>query len=217
MEEKITFPEIDLFLRSTIKREEGILKELEEYAALNHIPIVQPETAALLKVFVSLSKPKRVLEAGTAIGYSSIVIAKEMGESGIIDTIEIDDDMAEAARKNIERIGLSNQIRVLLGDALEVMECLNSSYDFIFLDAAKGQYNEYFNHAMRLLKQGGLLVSDNVLYKGLVAQNQKVIHKHRTIAVKLKEYLKQICNDERLQTTIIPIGDGLAVSIKKGS
>lgn len=217
MEEKITFPEIDLFLRSTIKREVGFLKELEGYAAKNHIPIVQPETAALLKVLVSLSKPTRVLEAGTAIGYSSLVIAQEMGASGTIDTIEIDDDMAEAARKNIESMGLSNQIRVLLGDALEVMECLNSKYDFIFLDAAKGQYNEYLNHAMRLLKPGGLLVSDNVLYKGLVAQNQKVMHKHRTIAVKLKEYLHQICHDDRLQTTIIPIGDGLAVSIKKGN
>ena len=95
------------------------------------------------------------------------------------------------------------------------MECLDTAYDFIFLDAAKGRYIEYFDHAIRLLRPGGLLVSDNVLYKGLVAQNQKVVHKHRTIAVKLKEYLQLLCHDERLKTSIIPIGDGLAVSLKR--
>jgi predicted O-methyltransferase YrrM len=138
-----------------------------------------------------------------------------MGTSGTVDTIEIDEDMAEAARKNIEIMDLSKRIRVLQGDALEVMECLDTAYDFIFLDATKGRYIEYFDHAIRLLRPGGLLVSDNVLYKGLVAQNQKVVHKHRTIAVKLKEYLQLLCHDERLNTSIIPIGDGLAVSLKR--
>jgi len=213
MEERITYPEIDLFLRSTIKREEGFLKELEKYAEENHIPIVQPETAALLKVLTGIHKPERVLEAGTAVGYSAIIIAQAMGDMGTVDTIEIDEDMAEAARRNIEKMGLGSRIRLLQGDALEVMECLSTAYDFIFLDAAKGSYIEYFEQAMRLLKPGGLLVSDNVLYKGLVAQEQ-VMHKHRTIAVRLKEYLRLICHDERLRTSIIPIGDGLAVSLK---
>jgi predicted O-methyltransferase YrrM len=214
MEERITYPEIDLFLRSTIKREEGFLRELEKYAEDKHIPIVQPETAALLKVLIGIHKPARVLEAGTAIGYSAMIFALEMGAYGTVDTIEIDDDMAQAARKNIEIMGLSDRIRVLQGDALEVMECLSSAYDFIFLDAAKGSYIEYFEQAMRLLKPGGLLVSDNVLYKGLVAQKQ-VMHKHRTIAVKLNEYLNILCNEKRLKTSIIPIGDGLAVSLKR--
>ncbi|MGI6086237.1 MAG: O-methyltransferase, partial [Acetivibrionales bacterium] len=98
--------------------------------------------------------------------------------------------------------------------ALEVMECLNSSYDMIFLDAAKGQYNEYLKHALRLLRPGGLLISDNVLYKGLVAQ-ERIMHKHRTIAVNLNEYIFQICNNDRLETSIIPIGDGMAISLMK--
>ena len=101
MEERITYPEINSFLRSTIKREDGFLRDLEKYAEDNHIPIIQPETAALLKVLIGIHKPERVLEAGTAIGYSAVIIARAMGTSGTVDTIEIDEDMAEAARKNV--------------------------------------------------------------------------------------------------------------------
>lgn len=216
MEDKITYPGINEFLRVTIQRETGYLKELEDYARLNHIPIIQPESAALLKLLVKLHKPLKILEAGTAIGYSACIMAEAMSKTGIIDTIEIDEDMADMARKNIEVMGLEKRIRVLLGDALDVMECLNSSYDMIFLDAAKGQYGEYFSHAMRILKPGGLLISDNVLYKGIVAQDEKVQHKHRTIAVKLRDYLYEICHDSRLETSVIPIGDGMAISLKKG-
>lgn len=215
MDDRIIYPEIIDYLRSTIRRETGFLKELEEYATLHHIPIIQPESAALLKVLVKLHKPQKILEAGTAIGYSACILSEAMNKSGIIDTIEIDEEMADIAKKNIKRMGFENCIRVLLGDALEVMECLNSSYDMIFLDAAKGQYNDYLNQALRLLRPEGLLVSDNVLYKGLVAQDE-IQHKHRTIAVRLKEYLHRICNDDRLETSIIPIGDGMAISLKKG-
>ena len=215
MDDRIIYPEIIDYLHSTIQRETGFLKELEKYASLHHIPIIQPESAALLKVLVKLHKPQKILEAGTAIGYSACILSKAMDKSGIIDTIEIDEEMADIAKENIKRMGYDNRIRVLLGDALEVMECLNSPYDMIFLDAAKGQYNEYLNQALRLMRPEGLLVSDNVLYKGLVAQ-EIIQHKHRTIAVKLKEYLHQICNDERLETSIIPIGDGMAISLKKG-
>ncbi len=215
MEDKVNYSEIVEFLRSTIRRETGFLRELEEYARLHHIPIIQPESAALMKVLVKLHKPQKILEVGTAIGYSACILSDAMDRLGIVDTIEIDEEMADIAKSNIKIMGYDKSIRVLLGDALEVMECLNSSYDMIFLDAAKGQYNEYLNHALRLLRPGGLLVSDNVLYKGLVAQKDKVHHKHRTIAVKLREYLENICNDDRLETSIIPIGDGMAISLKE--
>lgn len=216
MEDRIIYPEIIEYLRSTIGRETGFIKELEEYASLNHIPIIQPESAALLKILVKLHKPQKILEAGTAIGYSACILYEAMNKAGIIDTIEIDEEMADLAMKNINSMGFDKCIRVLVGDALEVMECLNSPYDMIFLDAAKGQYNEYLTQALRLLKSGGLLISDNVLYKGLVAQIERVPHKHRTIAVNLREYLQQICSDDRLETTLIPIGDGMAISLKKG-
>jgi len=215
MEDRIRYPEIDEYLRQVIKREDGFLKELEEYARLNYVPIVTPESAALLKVLVTMHRPSRILEAGTAIGYSSIIMANAYKKS-VIDTIEIDENMAQMARKNIAVLGLYERIRVLTGDALEIMKCLITPYDMIFLDAAKGQYIEYFEEAFRLLKPGGLLVSDNVLYKGLVAMKDPVPHKHRTITVKLREYLSTICHDPRLETSIIPIGDGMAVSVKKG-
>jgi predicted O-methyltransferase YrrM len=216
MEDKVNFSETVEFLRSVIRRKTGFLRELEEYAKLHHIPIIQPESAALMRVLVKLHKPEKILEAGTAIGYSACILSDAMDGSGIIDTIEIDEDMAEMAKRNIKAMGYDKTIRVILGDALEVMECLSSSYDMIFLDAAKGQYNEYLKHALRLLRPGGLLVSDNVLYKGLVAQKDKVQHKQRTIAVKLREYIENICSDERLETSIIPVGDGMAISFKKG-
>jgi predicted O-methyltransferase YrrM len=216
MEEQLRYPEVDSFLRSVLQRETGYLKEMEQYAQSHYVPIILPETASLLKVLIGLLKPLRILEAGTAIGYSASIMAMAMPEAGIIDTIELDEDMAQRARENIRNLGLEGRIRVLQGDALEVMQCLSTPYDMIFLDAAKGQYLEYFPEAMRLLKKGGLLVSDNVLYKGLVTCTQPLPHKHRTIAVKLRTYLNNLCTDDRLVTSILPIGDGMALSLKKG-
>lgn len=214
MDEQLRYPEVDSFLRSIIQRETGYLKDMEAYAEENHVPIIPPETAALLKVLINLNNPVRILEVGTAIGYSAIIMAREMDKQGIIDTIEINEDMAEKARMNIKNMGFSNKIRILIGDASDVLKCLSSSYDMIFIDAAKGQYTEYFKEAMRLLKNGGLLISDNVLYKGLVTNFESIPHKHRTIAVKLREYLYEICHNNMLKTSVIPIGDGMAVSIK---
>ncbi|NLM75568.1 MAG: O-methyltransferase [Clostridiaceae bacterium] len=214
MESKICYEHIDRYIRNVISRETGFLKELEEYARLNHIPIIQPETAAFLKVLIKIHKPGRILEAGTAIGYSSIVMAEANPET-VIDTIEIDEEIAKIAEKNIRKMGLEENIRIIIGDALEVMQCLSTSFDMIFLDSAKGQYIEYLPEVLRLLKPGGLLVSDNILYKGLVAEPGPIPHKHRTIANNLRKYINLICNDKKLETSIIPIGDGLAVSIKE--
>jgi predicted O-methyltransferase YrrM len=214
MDNHIRYPEIDGFIRSSIKREPGILREMEEYARERFIPIIPPETAAFLKVLIQIRKPLRILEAGTAIGYSSAVMAGAMAEDGIIDTIEIDEAMSATAISNLKRLGLDKKVRVLMGDALDVMQCLTTPYDFIFLDASKGQYSQYLDECLRLLKPGGVLVSDNILYKGLVAQEEPVMHKHRTIAVNLRDYIHKLCNHDKLETAIIPIGDGLTVSVR---
>lgn len=216
MEDRIRYPEIDNFIRSIIPSKKGHMKEIEEYALINHIPIVTPETAAFLKVTIRLHKPERILEAGTAIGYSASIMAESMPETGFIDTIEIKEETAAIARNNIKILGHDKKVRVIVGDALEIMQCLTTGYDMIFLDAAKGQYNEYFTEAFRLLNPGGLLISDNVLYKGLVAQPDPIPHKHRTIAVNLREYLLRLYSNDQLETAVIPIGDGMVVSVKKG-
>jgi len=216
LEDRIRYPEIDEFIRKTIAREEGIFKELEEYAGLNHIPIIPPETAALLKILVKIQRPARILEVGTAIGYSALIMATASEGESHIDTIEILEETASLAERNIQRSGFSSSIRVLRGDAFEILQCLTTPYDMIFLDASKGQYTEYLPECLRLTREGGVILSDNVLYRGLVAQKGHVEHKHRTIAVRLGEYLDSLCKNPLLDTVIIPIGDGLAVSYRRG-
>lgn len=215
MEDRIRYPEIDEFIRNTIAREKGIFRELEEYAHANFIPIIPPETAAFIKVLVKIHKPGRILEVGTAIGYSAMIMAEASGGRVHIDTIEIDEDMVAMAESNIKASGYGESIHILLGDAAEILQCLSTPYDMIFLDASKGQYPEFLPECLRLTKPGGIILSDNVLYKGLVAQKGKVGHKHRTIAVRLGEYLESLCSNPMLDTAVIPIGDGLALSYKR--
>jgi len=217
LENEITYPHINSFLADVLKQSDPLLEEMEKYARKAYIPIIQPESAQFLKMLCTVSKPKRVLEIGTAIGYSSIILARTMDENGVIDTVEIDEDMIEKAAGYIKRAGLENKIRVLHGDAAEVLECLGTPYDFIFLDAAKGRYIEMLPHCLRLLKPEGIFVTDNVLYRGMVAKDGFIEHKHRTIIVRLKEYINLLCRNNELTTSIIPIGDGITVSVRTGS
>ena len=214
MNSKIRYQNIDSFIRNTIKKDSR-LKELEEYAEKYHVPIIQPEVAAFLRVIGKMQKPKKILEVGTAIGYSAILFSEFLQENGRIDTIEISEKMFNIAKKNIQAFQLDKTINPILGDALEVMSCLESKYDMIFIDASKGQYNEFYIEAERLLSNGGLLVSDNILYRGLVAKEELVGRKHRTITVRLKKYLNSICSTDKFDSSIIPIGDGVAISYKK--
>jgi len=211
----ICYDYINDYIRGTIRRNQGILKDLEEYAQANHVPIVQPEVARLLVVLGKLLQPERILEIGTAIGYSSILLSGTLRPGGRIDTIERYELMVETARSNIKKAGLEETISVINGDALEVLACLDKQYDMIFMDAAKGQYPEFLPECLRMLKVGGLLVSDNVLYKGMVANEELVVRRKKTIVKRMKDYLDIICNSDELDTSIIPIGDGVALSYRK--
>lgn len=203
------------YIRNTINKDAGILKELRSYAQLNNIPVIQPETAKLLLVLGRIVRPKRILEIGTAIGYSSILLSETLQPGGIIDTIENYDEMIEIARENIKTAGRQDIINTIAGDAIEVVMCLDKKYDLIFLDAAKGQYPELLPDCLRLLVPGGVLISDNVLYKGMVANDRLVVRRKKTIVKRLREYLDCICNDQSLDTCILPVGDGVAVSVKR--
>ena len=187
------------------------MKELEELALKEYIPIIQPEVVQLIKVIFKTAKVKSVLEIGTAIGYSAINFA--YFTEGRITTIERSAEMAAAARKNIEKCGMAEHIEVVEGEALEILKNIEHPYDCIFLDAAKGQYINFLPECLRILKPGGLLISDNVLYRGKVALDGFIPRKHRTIIRNLKEYIDEIT--EKLETTVLPIGDGVAVSIVK--
>jgi len=162
-----------------------------------------------------MQRPTRILEVGTAIGYSSILFSGFLEQNGIIDTIERDEKMTLLARKNVKALGLQDTINVIAGDAIDVLACLNKSYDMIFLDAAKGQYSEFLEQSKRMLVSGGILVSDNVLYKGMVASEELVVKRKKTIVTKMRSFLKMLCEDESFETSIIPIGDGVALSYKK--
>lgn len=211
----INYEYITEYIRATIKPNTGLLAELEQYAGENHVPVIQPEVAAFMKVMGKTLAPARILEVGTAIGYSAILFSGFLKSGGKIDTIERNEQMIELARKNIKAAGLQNTINVIAGDAMEVLSCLDKRYDMIFLDAAKGQYAEFLELSKRMLVPGGLLVSDNVLYKGMVAADALVVRRKKTIVTRMRSFLKALCQDESFETGIIPIGDGVAISYRK--
>lgn len=211
----IVYPYITSYLRAEIPQKEGILKELEEYADKHSVPIVQPETAKLLEVLMCIKRPARILEVGCAIGYSAILMAQYLSDSGSITTLEWDAETAEIARKNIEKAGLSDKITVICNDAKEVLPTLTGEYDVIFLDGPKAHYIYMLNDCIRLLKKGGMLISDNILYKGMIADDEHVIRRKITIVKRLRRFISAQMQRKELETVILPLGDGVTVAVKK--
>lgn len=210
--EKINLDYITEYLHTLFPAKDGLLNELETYAKEYEVPIIHPEVRALLTFLCKLQKPARILEVGTAIGYSAIVFGKELPDDGRLITVEREPDMTVLALENIEKAGLSEKIRVIEGEALEVLACLNSKFDLVFIDAAKGYYNEFFDLILPLLNDGGLIVSDNVLYKGMTATDDLVKRRQKTIVGRMRDYLEMLCNHNDLTTSVLPIGDGVALS-----
>lgn len=193
------------------------LSELRRKSALeeSYAPIVQKSTEQLIVTLLRLVKPARVLEVGTAVGYSAILMADNLPEDSTIVTIERYKKHADIAVDNVFASGYEKKIKVIEGEAAEVLHWLDGSFDFIFLDAAKGQYIEFLPDILRLLKSGGVLLSDNILYHGMIEDDEKVERRKITIVKRLHMYLEEIMSNESLTTSIIPIGDGVALSVKK--
>lgn len=210
----ICYDHIDKYIRGTIKKDAGFLHELRLFAENHNVPIVQPEVARLLTVLGNMRKPGRILDVGTAIGYSAILFSMIIKPGGKVDTIDRSESMAEIAKENIRKAGFHETVNVIIGDALEILKCLDKKYDMIFLDAAKGQYPDFLPECRRLLNTGGLLISDNVLYKGMVACDDLIVRRKRTIVKRMRDYLNTLCNDPALDTAILSMGDGVAVSYK---
>lgn len=211
---QITHDYINNYLISIIPPHTGIIKELEHYAKEHNTPIITPDVAGLLAVLIKSVNAKKILEVGTAIGYSAILMCSSAGDGASIATIEKYEENAELAKENIRLAGMEQSIKVLVGDANEVLQQVEGTYDMIFVDAAKGHYMDFFEKSIDKLKIGGLFVCDNVLFRGMVAERSLLIRRKITIVKRLKKFLHYISNNECLQTTIIPMGDGVSISCK---
>lgn len=205
---------IEDYIRELLPNNGELLSSMEDYALENNVPIVHPEVAQFLKVLIRMNKPKRLLEVGTAIGYSALIMASCM-EDGSILTIERNEEMINVAKENIAKSQFKGNIHILEGDAEEVLKNLEGKFDFIFLDAAKGHYRDFFSIFIEKLNPGGIVVSDNILFKGMIATDDLVVRRKKTIVKRMRDYLEYISNEESLETTVIPIGDGVAISYKK--
>ena len=191
----------------------SIRKEAEE----NRVPVIRREAGEFIKMLIMMNKPKRILEIGSAIGFSAIFMSRFLEDGAHITTIENYQPRIEEAKKNIERAGAQDVITLLEGDALEILPGLSGEYDMVFMDAAKGQYGSFFKDAIRLLGEGGILLCDNVLQDGDVLESRfAVTRRNRTIHSRMREYLYELTHDPELETAILNIGDGMSLSIKKG-
>ncbi|MGO1469647.1 MAG: O-methyltransferase [Tissierella sp.] len=206
---------IEEYIRSLLPEKDDNFKSMEEYAKKNHVPIIEPEVAQFLSVQLKALKPKRILEVGTAIGYSSLIFADSLDGNYSITTIERRADMIELALKNILNTKHKKNINILQGEAEEILPKLKEKYDLIFIDAAKGQYLEFFNEALEFLDSNGMIICDNVLFKGMVATDNLVVRRKKTIVKRLREFLQYINQIEGYSSCIIPIGDGLALIYKE--
>lgn len=190
-----------------------LLKDIEKYGRENKIPILLGDSLEYITSLLEKIKPHRILEIGTAIGFSAINFSKYLDEGGRIDTIEIESLRVQQAIENIEKVGVEDKIRVLEGDALDILPYLTEKYDVIFIDASKGKYLEFFEHALRLSPVGGWIIADNVLYKGMVLSDYNK-HKQRTAVNKLRNFLDVVMDTKCLKSELVDIGDGLTVSQK---
>ncbi len=206
------------FIHSFDREKPDYLNELEQYSLETNVPIIRPQMQSLLRLLITWAKPVRILEVGTAIGFSALFMSEYAPKGCHITTIEKYEKRIPIARGNFIQYGKEHDITLLEGDAVEILSGLpdDGGYDFIFMDAAKGQYIHFLPDVLRLLRTGGLLVSDNVLQDGDIMESRfAVTRRNRTIHARMREYLYGIKHHKRLETVILQVGDGVALSVKK--
>lgn len=212
----ITDDRMIAFINSFDKGNTPFLNMIEHEAKADDVPIIRAGTQNLLRFLLAAHRPKEILEVGTAVGFSALLMSEYGPEGNHVTTIEKYEKRIPIARENFKRGGKEDAITLLEGDAADILKELDGSYDFIFMDAAKGQYIHFMADALRLLKKGGLLVSDNVLQDGDVLESRfAVTRRNRTIHSRMREYLYELTHHPELETVILPVGDGVAISVKK--
>lgn len=212
----ITEPRIVAYINSLEHSNGSLIDGIEAAAVKDNVPIIRKEMESFLKVMIGIVKPEKILELGTGVGYSAILMSEYIKEGAFITTIENYEKRINAAKENIKKAGKQDVITLLEGDALEILPELDLKFDFVFMDAAKGQYINYLNAVLPLMNKGAVLVCDNVLQEGSIVESRYATpRRDRTIHSRMREYLYMLKNHEHLETTIIPIGDGITMSIKK--
>ena len=190
------------------------LQKIKEKALKEYIPIIMDDTLQVVDEVLIKIKPTKILEIGTAIGYSAICFSEYLNNKGKIDTIERETERVKEAKENIKKVGVEEKINIYEGDAVEILPTLNEKYDMIFIDAAKGKYPFFLKEALRMLAPNGVILADNILYKGYVMSDYNK-HKQRTAVRNLREYIAQVTNNPNLETEILEVGDGLAITKRK--
>ena len=189
------------------------LEKIKEKALDEHIPIIMDDTLEVIDKVLKEIKPKKILEIGTAVGYSAMCFSEYLQDGGKIDTIERDEERLAQARENIVKVGVQEKINIIEGEAVEILPNLNDKYDMIFIDAAKGKYPFFLKESLRMLNENGVIFADNILYKGYVMSDYNK-HKQRTAVRNLREYIAEVTNNPELETQILEVGDGLAITKK---
>lgn len=203
------------YINSLDKGNTAVLDQIEREALESYVPIIRKDMQSFLKLLLTVQKPMRILEVGTAVGFSAILMAECAPEGCQVVTIENYDKRIPIAKQNFERAGKSDQITLLEGDATEVLKTLEEPFDMIFMDAAKGQYINFMSDVLRLLKKDGVLVSDNVLQDGDIIESHFIVERrNRTIYKRMREYLYELTHRDDLVTSVLPVGDGITVSVK---
>ena len=187
------------------------LKKIKEKALEDHIPIIMDDTLEVIEKTLSNNRPKRILEIGAAVGYSAICFTEYLADDGIIETIERDEERIAEAKENFKRAEVVDKVILHEGDAVEILPTLNEKFDMVFIDAAKGKYPFFLKEALRMLNDNGIIFADNILYKGYVMSDYNK-HKQRTAVRNLREYIKETTENPNLETEILEVGDGLAIS-----
>ena len=187
------------------------LEKIKEKALEEHIPIIMDDTLEVVDKILTEIKPIKILEIGTAVGYSAMCFSEYLQPGGKIDTIERDIERVAEARINIEKVGVAELINIYEGDAVEILPTLDEKYDMVFIDAAKGKYPFFLQQALRMIKPNGVILADNILYKGYVMSDYNK-HKQRTAVRNLREYVKEVTENPNIETEILEVGDGLAIS-----
>ena len=204
-----------VFINSFATPNSEFLEQLESFSIKTNVPIVRKEMQTLIKFLLAVAKPQNILEVGTAIGFSAVLMAENTSSECRITTIENYEKRIPLAKENFERSGYGDRITLLEGDATDVLKTLDGPYDFIFMDAAKGQYINFFPDVMRLLKPGAMLLSDNVMQDGDILKSRYALERrNRTIHARMRDYLYELTHNDALTTVILPVGDGVTVSLR---